>query len=576
MPATPPNPPAIGPDALGETPPRIAKYRILQEVGSGGFASVYFARAEGTDQPVALKVLRETVDSAVREQVRARFLAEKNIAAAIPHPAIVKILEASAPDAHLPYIAMEFIEGRTFGEYFRDVFARDVNPLSKQTDPGLQELARLGHQIATAMTIAHERGIVHRDLKPGNVLVTWDVGSQSRASVKILDFGIAKAPIKLFPVRHSASFTRYWTELGTVMGSPPYMAPEQDGAAHAVTGKADVYALGVMLLLALASIDERAVETGDFVVDLPRDREALLARRPGLPEPWIRLLRSMVELEPSARPDMAAAARTLQHLAQPNRDFADAVAAWLERGRVPTARRLVRFMAWAETASPLTDDEMLFLKRAPVVKLRSFRWAATLGLAAAGLACSSGLLAWFVGKQQESLQAYRARLTESEQLHARKVKALAAEREEELEKAQQAAEHSGTQTERAAQLATQLHDADVRLSGAAAELRAARAGMAQAESQRDEVLEREAQAIRERDAERRRLEAVNSELQNARRATLQSEERADSLAQQLETQKRNLTETTERLRLCTRNLRQETPALPTQDEPSPHARLAPP
>ena len=554
-------------------PKWVGKFRILQEVGSGGFASVYFARAEGTDQPVALKVLRQNLDETIRAQVRARFLAEKNIANAVGHPAVVKILEASEPDDPSPYIAMEFVEGRPFGAHCRAAFDALAEETAESFPIWLHEVARLSHQIATAMAQAHRRNIVHRDLKPDNVLVTWDSGDSRRAGVKILDFGIAKAPIKLFPVRQSSTFTRYWTDLGTVMGSPPYMAPEQDGAAHAVTGKADVYALGVMLLLAVTGIDDRDVEMGEMVVDLPGDLEPLLARRPTLPENWARLLRTMVALEPSARPSMGEAARVLQRLAQPNSAFANAVSEWLECGRIPRASKLVRFMAWAEDAQPLTDDELLFLKRAPVAKLRSFRWAAGLGVAATILAASSGLLAWSVNSQRQSLRAYEARLDAAEHTHAREIESLEQERRSELEAQRRTATNSGTEAALVSSLSDQLLRTESQLNEATWKLKDNASRLAKSQLALEAGRVREQRISQERDDQQRRLDRATADLRETRNEALDADRRATTFSQQLAARQQELAESTERLGMCNRALRQS--RTPTGDgvEADPRAQI---
>ncbi len=552
----------------------MGKYRIVREIGSGGFASVYFARRDDTDQPVALKVLRQNLDEAVRDQVRARFLAERNIASAIAHPAVVKIVDASEPDAELPYLAMEYVEGRPFGQHCRAIRGRLASIDGEAMGAWLNSLARLGHQIAAAMAAAHAKNIVHRDLKPDNVLVAWPNTGTGEPRVKVLDFGIAKAPLRLFPVRQGPTFTRYWTDLGTVMGSPPYMAPEQDGAAHTVTGKADVYALGVMLLLPVAGVDEREVDRGAFVVDLPGDLEALLRRCPELPLDWVQLLRAMVALEPDARPTMLQVARRLQQLGQPNRQFAVAVADWLERGRLPRARALVRFMGWAESAPSLTDEELLFLKRAPVAKLKRFRWAATLGFAAAILAGSSAALAWHVARQRESLRAYETRLGTERALHREELEVLAARRGGALDEGQPSTEQSGTPRSLPKQLAEQLLKAESALSDARGRLR-------DAESQKD-ALERELRvfrsraedAVRERDDARRRLGKAVGELAEARKHGSSNEADAVGCQRRLQTAEQSLEEAGDRLELCNRALRQRG-AANSDTSTDTHARLEP-
>ena len=363
-------------------PERIHGFRILGRLGRGGFADVYLACPEGSFRLVALKVLRADLDDRVREQVVSRFHIEENIARAIDHPSVVQILGTSPPGVVPAYIAMEYVDGATFCEYFR----------RQPALPDLHEVARLAHQVARAMVAAHDKGIVHRDLKPDNVLVTGNGVSAASPRVRILDFGIAKAPLGLFASGADRAITRYVTELGTVMGSPPFMAPEQNGAAHAVTGQADVFALGMMLLVVVCRLDENDLLGAQFVIPQHKTMQELLARRPGLPVDWELLIREMLAIDPQQRPPMLTVARRLQRLAQPHADFGVAVEAWLERDEIPSARRLRALLLWAESASDLTPDELRFLRQAPAVRLPRRRWLTAAALVVLPLLAALGAL----------------------------------------------------------------------------------------------------------------------------------------------------------------------------------------
>lgn len=359
---------------LNEAPPShetIGRYRLIQRVGEGAFAEVYFARDEESLAPVAVKVLKDDIDPSIREQVRVRFLAEEKITRAIQHPNVIHIRETSAADARPCFLAMDFVAGRPFTDHLARFRAGRLSADKPTKHEYLSEVARLGHQVASAMAAAHERGIVHRDLKPENVLVSCEY--DALAEVRILDFGIAKAPVELFSVAAATSVTRYWTELGTVMGSPPCMAPEQCGAAQAVSGKADVFALGVMLFGALLGVDIQSLEQSSSQLDLPRDLENSLALRGPLPEGWEALLRRMLELDPADRPDMAEVALCLQRLARADAAFGAAVEAWVRQRRVPSARQLTHIMTAMDEARYLTEDERDFAKNAPLMRLSSMR-----------------------------------------------------------------------------------------------------------------------------------------------------------------------------------------------------------
>src|SRR5690606_20710901 len=260
------------------------------------------------------------------EQVRVRFLAEEKITRAIRHPYVVHIRETSPADARPCFLAMDFVAGRPFSQHLARLRQGDGGASKPSRADYLAEVARLGHQVASAMSAAHAQGIVHRDLKPQNVLVCCEHSGQL-AEVRIVDFGIAKAPVELFSVTCASSVTRYWTELGTVMGSPPCMAPEQCGAAQGATGKADVFALGVMLFGSVLGVDIEALEQRSVQLTLPDDLETALELRGPLPEAWERLLRAMLERDPEARPDMAEVSLRLQRLARADAAFAVAVEA---------------------------------------------------------------------------------------------------------------------------------------------------------------------------------------------------------------------------------------------------------
>ena len=346
-------------------------FEVERLLGEGAFSEVYLARKPGDSASVAIKVLREDVDPRVKEQVRLRFLSEERIAKHIGHRAVVDVIETGCTPGGRFFIVMEYVDGRPFGEYFEErARAEEASSSPLGRERLLFELARIGHQVAEAMASAHQRSVVHRDLKSENVLVTTpnDGGELPRA--RILDFGIAKAPADVFSVAQARSFTRYFTDLGTVMGSPPYMAPEQNGAAHAVTGKADVFALGVMLFIAALRLDHRAIEAFQQPLVLPDDFERLVNAGPPLPKAWRELLRSMLRLEADARPSMREVALRLQRLARPDVEFAVAVDRFTRKAELPSARRLCALAARMEREAYLTDDERSFLRAAPIEKLR--------------------------------------------------------------------------------------------------------------------------------------------------------------------------------------------------------------
>jgi len=220
----------------------LSSYRIDREIGRGGMAVVYAGWHEQLERPVALKVLADHL--ANDAAFRTRFLREARIAAKLHHPNLVQTYDIAEVDGR-PTIVMELLQGPTL----------EGGALSRED----------AAEVAGGLAHAHSRGVVHRDLKPANLLR----GANGR--VKIADFGIARA----------AEETRV-TQIGTVLGTMRYLAPEQ-AEGRDVGPEADVYSLGVVL---------------DELLDgaTPRD---------------VALLSEMRAAEPAARPSAADVAAEL-------------------------------------------------------------------------------------------------------------------------------------------------------------------------------------------------------------------------------------------------------------------------
>src|SRR5215471_16320792 len=198
---------------------RIGPYEILRELGAGGMGTVYLAaRVDGVFRKfVAIKIVK--AEAASPEALR-RFQKEREILASLDHPNIARILDCGSTDEGLPYLVMEYVEGKRIDAYC------DEHRLS------VSERLRLLGTVFSAIRYAHEKHVVHRDLKPSNILVTAD------GTVKLLDFGIAK----LLPgPEETISLTR--TNLLAM--TPEYASPEQI-RGEAVTPLSDVYSLGVL------------------------------------------------------------------------------------------------------------------------------------------------------------------------------------------------------------------------------------------------------------------------------------------------------------------------------------------
>lgn len=213
------------PDDLPPPPSLRAErdgYELLEEIGSGATGVVYRARDRKLGRTVALKLLR--AGALAGEQQRARFLREARAGAGMQHPGIVQVFEVGEHEG-CPYLALEYVAGATLARRLAG------GPMA------LREAAALVEHLARALDFAHTCGVVHRDLKPANVLMPSADANGDLANPKIADFGLARL-----------SEATLATEVGTVLGTPAYMAPEQAAGRGADAGPpADIYALGAIL-----------------------------------------------------------------------------------------------------------------------------------------------------------------------------------------------------------------------------------------------------------------------------------------------------------------------------------------
>ncbi len=199
----------------------LGNYRVFETLGQGGMARVYKAHQETLGRDVAIKVLPPWY-AADRSFVE-RFNLEARLVARLSHPNIVTVHDANEQDGHL-YIVMQLVDGGTL-KHRLDQLQREGRVM------GMDEVVSIFTQLADALAYAHEQGIIHRDIKPVNVLM-------DRSGRPILsDFGIAKV---------LASTQDHLTRPGAGVGTPEYMSPEQCQGGP-VDGRADIYALGVML-----------------------------------------------------------------------------------------------------------------------------------------------------------------------------------------------------------------------------------------------------------------------------------------------------------------------------------------
>jgi len=225
--------PGVGAEGAAVEPgKRIGRYRLVKQIGTGGFGVVFLAeQEEPVRRRVALKVIKIGMDT---REVIARFNRERQALAMMDHPNIARVLDAGETNAGRPYFVMEYIDGAKITDYC------DQHHLS------VRERLGLFAQVCQAIQHAHLKGVIHQDIKPSNVLVAEQ---DSQPVPKVIDFGIAKATLE-------RRFTKETivTTYQQFAATPAYMSPEQAGfGGQDIDSRTDVYSLGMLLYELLTS-----------------------------------------------------------------------------------------------------------------------------------------------------------------------------------------------------------------------------------------------------------------------------------------------------------------------------------
>lgn len=202
---------------------QLGRYRIDAEIGRGAMGIVYKAHDPVLDRTVALKTIVLDEDAQEREEYHSRFFQEAKAAARLNHPALITIYDFGEENA-LAYMAMELLNGTELSERMAKA------PIA------IQEAISIAEQVAEGLAFAHDNGVIHRDIKPGNITLL------PRGRVKIMDFGIAR--LKVSDIK---------TQLGTRLGTPKYMSPEQS-TGDVLDHRTDIFSLGIVLYEMLTGV----------------------------------------------------------------------------------------------------------------------------------------------------------------------------------------------------------------------------------------------------------------------------------------------------------------------------------
>lgn len=267
------------------------RFIVGDVIGEGAMGVVYRGVDQATGARVAIKIVQAT-STRTLDALR-RFAHEAGAAAAIAHPAVVRMIDVDISSDGLLFQVQELIEG--------EPLVRAVSPAWSAGDA-----ARLGAVLCDALAAAHAVGIVHRDVKPENIMLT-----AAAPGLKLLDFGIAKLYAAVYGPDGDAGDAM--TRTGMIIGTPAYMAPEQALGASEVGDRADVYAVGVVLFRLLADRHPFEAESPPamMMTRLVADAPGLATVQPTVPDALAHLVDRCLAREPDQRPSAAELAGQL-------------------------------------------------------------------------------------------------------------------------------------------------------------------------------------------------------------------------------------------------------------------------
>ncbi|MGA9773963.1 MAG: serine/threonine-protein kinase [Blastocatellia bacterium] len=270
------------------------KYVIEALLGSGGMCDVYRATHSGMGKAVAVKVLKPAL--AADSTIAQRFEQEARAASLIHHPHAINVMDYGISEGNIPFIVMEFVQGRTLGELLRSEGAFSV-----------ERTANILRQASGALDVAHSVGVVHRDIKPDNIIIAEYDGSDW---VEVVDFGVAK-------IQEDVNRRINLTGANIIVGTPRYMSPEQC-EEKPVDARSDIYSLGLLIYEMLSG---EAPFKGDsstrlLVAHAHEPPDPLRNKRPDLSPELEAVVMSTLEKDPARRPQSAGEfARAFQEAA---------------------------------------------------------------------------------------------------------------------------------------------------------------------------------------------------------------------------------------------------------------------
>ncbi len=313
---------------IGQT---VDSYRLVRRIGCGAMGVVYEAVHLNLGRHYALKLLHPHLNS--NQQAVARFVAEGQTANRPAIPGVVAIHDVKRSKDGLTYILMEYLDGETLSARIAREFGRSESTAWSPVGPDLRPVPHssyvnvslmLARQIASTMDVIHKSGVVHRDLKPENIFVAKDPDAVGGERIKILDFGIAKV---VDPASQTHNGPPTWaptmqpTAVGTVLGTPAYMPPEQWYGSSQADSRSDVYACGAIFYELMSG---RPPFTAAFIGELMEQHfyqnpDPLKDVAPWVSDGFASLVKEMMSKLPAERPTMADVVLRLQDLMREHR-----------------------------------------------------------------------------------------------------------------------------------------------------------------------------------------------------------------------------------------------------------------